>query len=76
MGSKMGYKLPLLIVVMLILLAGSGSATTYYVSKQQTSGDGTSWATAWNTISDVNNGVSSGDTVFFGTGTWIGTQLR
>ncbi|UCD63461.1 MAG: discoidin domain-containing protein [Candidatus Zixiibacteriota bacterium] len=71
----MGTKLSLTLVVALIICSNA-LATTYYVSKEATSGDGRSWATAWNTIQDVNNGMSSGDTVFFGTGTWIGTQLR
>ncbi|UCG61423.1 MAG: hypothetical protein JSV52_14050 [Candidatus Zixiibacteriota bacterium] len=71
MGSRIT-----LVVVLLLILAGNSAATTYYVSKNGAGTDGRSWQTAWTTIDDVNVGVSSGDTVFFGTGTWIGTQLR
>ncbi|UCE24389.1 MAG: hypothetical protein JSU74_14070 [Candidatus Zixiibacteriota bacterium] len=71
----MGLKLTLALALV-TALAGNSLATTYYVSQNGPGGDGQSWATAWTTIDDVNTGVSSGDTVFFGTGTWIGTQLR
>lgn len=71
----MGFK-SILAILLVVTITGSASATTYYISKNGSGGDGRSWPTAWTTIDDVNTGVSSGDTVFFGTGTWTGTQLR
>jgi len=72
----MGFKSIVASVLLTVFAFGGASATTYYISQNGSGGDGRSWATAWTTIDDVNTGVSSGDTVFFGTGTWIGTQLR
>lgn len=73
--TKMGSKIALVLALVLVL-AASSTATTYYVSKTGSGTDGRSWQSAWTTISQVNNGVSSGDTVFFGTGLWSGTQLN
>ena len=62
-----------LLVITAVLLVTSGTqATTYYVAEKASSGNGLTWATAFNSISNINSNVSGGDTVFFGTGTWRG----
>jgi hypothetical protein len=73
------YKRILTTIVFVLVLASVVSADTHYVRPSVAGGSddsaGTSWATAWATISKVNTSTGSGDTVFFGTGIWRGTTL-
>jgi hypothetical protein len=62
------------ILLMILILPGMVSAATHYV-KIGGSGNGSSWANAWGTISSVNSGIAHGDTVRFGTGNWFGSHI-
>jgi hypothetical protein len=63
----------LLLLILSLLFVTSSFATTYYVKIGGSDGAaGTSWATAWATISKINATLAGGDTVYFGTGTWRG----
>ena len=67
--NKTGMLLNRLIVVsLLVTLSVSVRAATWYVdSSVASSGDGTSWATAWKNVSNIGS-VSAGDTVYFSGG--------
>jgi hypothetical protein len=61
---------------MIIALTAYANGTTYYVAKTgNDNNSGTSWANAWATTSKVNNSISSGDSVYFGSGEWFQSQL-
>lgn len=63
-------------VLLLLLIAASANATTRFVSKAGADGNpGTSWATAWLTLSKVSASTVGGDTVVFGTGIWRDATL-
>ena len=64
-------------LLIVLTLAGGVQATTYYVSQTGSDGNtGLSWATAWATVAKVNNELSVGDTVYFGTGIWYDSQIN
>lgn len=65
------------IALTIILVFSQGLlASTYYVSGSGSNGNtGTSWANAWVSINKVNNTVSGGDTVYFGTGVYRGNLI-
>jgi hypothetical protein len=57
-------------------IAKIADATTYYVREAGNDGSaGTSWATAWATVDKVNDNMSKGDSVFFGTGTYYNFEI-
>lgn len=59
----------LVIFFILLFSCSSANAAPWYVDNSVgTSGDGTSWATAWKNFSNIT-GVSSGDTVYISGGT-------
>jgi len=61
---------------MIITLTAYANGTTYYVARTgNDNNSGTSWASAWKTVSKINNSISSGDTVYFGSGEWLQSQL-
>jgi len=54
----------------------SANASTYYVSKVGSDDStGLTWQAAWETTVKVQATFAGGDTVYFGTGIWRGTQL-
>lgn len=66
----------LLCVVIAFALAARVQGTTYYVKKTgNDNSNGTSWATAWATITKVNSVTLGGDTTYFGTGVWRGQLI-
>lgn len=63
-------------LILLCLLCAPVLATDYYIKPDGSDGAaGTSWAAAWATIGKLNTSLSSGDTVYFGTGVWDDAQL-
>lgn len=69
-------KLIFFLFTWLLFVTTSSFATTRYVKIGGSDGAaGTSWATAWATVSKVNTTLAGGDTVFFGTGTWYNSQI-
>jgi len=68
-------KVFLVLILGLSLPTHSWGATHYVKIGGSDGAAGTSWATAWATISKVNSGTSGGDTVYFGTGVWRGQLL-
>ena len=67
-----GIMLTIIFAVMLQFETSDALATYYYIRKSATgSNNGTSWANAWNEMSQVNsNGLSAGDTVFIAGGNY------
>ena len=66
----------LLIVLVLLISAGviDSADTTYYVSRNGSNGDGTSWATAWNELNQINwSVIQPGDTILVAEGTYNST---
>jgi hypothetical protein len=62
-SAKMGF-----LVLIFFSMLFSANATTWYVdSSVSTSGNGTSWASAWKNLSNIT-GVSAGDTVYISGG--------
>lgn len=58
-----------LVLIFMLMLAGSVQGTVWRVAKEGTSVSG-DWVGHLTTIVQVNDSVSAGDTVLFGTGTW------
>lgn len=63
-------------LIVALSLAGGLTATTYHVTKVgNDADDGTSWTLAWATVEHVNDNITAGDTVLFGTGIWYNSQI-
>ena len=59
-----------------ILFCSSAQARTYYVRVGgSNSASGLSWSTAWATPSYTNGRIAAGDTVLFGAGRWLNSQI-
>lgn len=63
------------IVLLCSLLAISAFGTTWYCSKAGNNTTGKSWANAFTTAYQLNDSVTAGDSVRFGSGRWLNTQL-
>ncbi len=66
----------LIVLIQIFMVTSLDAATRRYVSLSgNDSNNGTSWATAWRTITKVNSSTQSRDTVYFGSGIWRGLTL-
>lgn len=65
-----------LVLVWCVCLTSISISRTFYVSKTgNDNNNGTSWATAWATITKVNTTIANGDTVRFGSGKWYASTV-
>ena len=70
--SKMRF-VSAIIAIFLALTSISESATWYVDSSVSSSGNGTSWGTAWRSLSNIS-GIAAGDTVYISGGRSGSTQ--
>lgn len=65
------------IVLLLTVISPILGGNVYYVSQSGNDyNNGMSWSQAWKSVQKVNNTIVAGDTVFFGTGRWLNSQIR
>lgn len=65
-----------IIFLITILLIGNGFAVTWYVSKSGNNTTGKSWTNALTTIEVLEDSMDIGDTVLFGSGRFLSSQLN
>lgn len=58
-------------VIIILMASGMARAGSFYVSKSGNNSGGTSWASAWNELNQVNwNAVGTGSTLYIAAGTY------
>jgi len=78
---KLGNKLALIIYALAILMSwlifpGGARSTIWYCSKGGDNSTGRDWAHGFTDIDTIENHIAIGDTVLFGSGIWLKSQLN
>jgi hypothetical protein len=64
-------------LMIILIIFGFANGANYYVRKSgNDTNTGTSWATAWATVAKVNSSIHAADTVRFGAGRWLNSQVN